>query len=388
MTMMVRDEADIIRATLEHHRAQGVDRIIVTDNGSVDGTTEILEEYASDGLVDLHFDPVHQKQQSEVVTAMARDAYTEYGADWVINADADEFWVARNPARTIRDVLENTPRVFQTFLVPVIDMTGMPALEGAGLDRLVYRDTRTVDELRSLGLLAHSTPDAVHVGSPEIEVAQGNHAVSLPSRGTPARDDSLEVLHLPWRSWGQYSRKVEAAGRAYTSAGAKRPSPNHHGMIDYARMQAGMLEGFYLIRHPDATRLESGLADGTFVLDDRLTSLARYGLPDVPYDADRRTREIARVAPLARAEGLLFERARQIEQLTEELTVRAEKAEDRIRSLEDALADALRDLHEVRSRRAVRFLDRLANTAHELTSPMRRATHAARSRAGTGREGD
>ncbi|RXZ72071.1 glycosyltransferase family 2 protein [Agromyces albus] len=362
MTMMVRDEADIIRATLEHHRAQGVDRIIVTDNGSVDGTTEILEEFASDGLVDLRFDPVHQKQQSEVVTAMARAAYTEYGADWVINADADEFWVARNPARTIRGVFENTPRAFQTFLVPVIDMTGTPALEGAGLGRLVYRDARTVDELRSLGLLAHSTPDAVHIGSPDIEVAQGNHAVSFPSRGTPARDDSLEVLHLPWRSWGQYSRKVEAAGRAYTSAGAKRPSPNHHGMLDYARMQAGMLEGFYLIRHPDAARLESGLADGTFILDDRLTSLAHSGKPDVPYDEERRNREIARVAPLARAEGLLFERSRQIE----ELTVRAEAAEDRIPPLEHALADALHDLHEVRSRRLVQFFDRLTNTVVEI----------------------
>lgn len=364
MTMMVRDEADVIRAVLEHHRAQGVDRIIVTDNGSVDGTTEILEEYAAQELVDLRFDPEHRKQQSEVVTTMARDAYTTYGADWVINADADEFWIARNPARTIRDVLENTPRVFQTFLVPVIDMTGAPALDGSGLDRLQYRDLRTVGELHALGLFAHSTPDAIHIGTPDIQVAQGNHAVSLPSRGTPARDDSLEVLHLPWRSWGQYSRKVEAAGRAYTSAGAQRPSPRHHGMRDYRRLQAGLLEGYYLIRHPDAGQLERGLADGTFVRDERLAGLAQYGRPDVPYDEERRLREIERVAPFARTEGLLFEREMRIE----ELTRRAEAAEERVRSLERALGDSQVELEQVRSRKVVRMLDRIANTAHELTS--------------------
>lgn len=363
VTMMVRDEADIIRAALEHHRTQGVDRIIVTDNGSTDGTTEILAEFVDDGLVELRFDPVHRKQQSEVVTAMARDAYTVYEADWVINADADEFWVARDPQRTVRDVLEGTPRDFQTFLVPVIDMTGAPALEGSGLERLRYRDMRTVAQLRALGLFAHSTPNAVHIGSPDVEVAQGNHAVSIQSRGTPARDDSLEVLHLPWRSWGQYSRKVEAAGRAYLAAGARRPSPNHHGMRDYGRLQSGLLEGFYLIRHPDADQIERGLADGSFVIDDRLAYLREYGLPDVPYDEERRIQEIDRVSALASAEGALFERAVQIEQLTQQ----AEAAQNRIRSLEEALTDTRRQLEEIRSRRLVRTFDRVADTAHELT---------------------
>ena len=43
MTIMVRNEADVIEDNLRFHRAQGVDFFIALDNGSTDGTREILE---------------------------------------------------------------------------------------------------------------------------------------------------------------------------------------------------------------------------------------------------------------------------------------------------------------------------------------------------------
>ena len=42
MTLLLRDEEDIVRENLDFHLAQGVDRVIVTDNGSEDRTLEIL----------------------------------------------------------------------------------------------------------------------------------------------------------------------------------------------------------------------------------------------------------------------------------------------------------------------------------------------------------
>ena len=88
MTLLVRDEEDIIAANLSYHLSRGVDHVIVTDNRSVDGTREILEEFAR---LANHADRRRGDDFSQYrwVTRMARMA-ARMGADWVINNDADE----------------------------------------------------------------------------------------------------------------------------------------------------------------------------------------------------------------------------------------------------------------------------------------------------------
>ena len=95
MTLLARDEIDVVDSWLAFHLNAGADLVIATDNRSEDGTTEVLEQYARSGQVHLIREPGEDLRQDEWVTRMARLAATEYGADWVINSDADEFWWPR-----------------------------------------------------------------------------------------------------------------------------------------------------------------------------------------------------------------------------------------------------------------------------------------------------
>jgi hypothetical protein len=148
----------------------------------------------------------------------------------------------------------------------------------------VYRDLRSTEALHRVGLKAHATHDAVHIGDPDIEVVQGNHFVSLENRGPVPAGSEVEVLHFPWRSWEQYSRKVRNAGSAYENSDLT-PSPNHHGMRDYRRLLAGVLYPLYLCRHPDEAELEAGLATGEYVLDRRIADAVPSPVADRPVDA-------------------------------------------------------------------------------------------------------
>ncbi len=274
-TMMVRDEIDIVAAMIEHHLDQGVDLLIVTDNASVDGTTEVLEQYAATGRVELHHDPLHLKQQAKVVTAMARRARTEHRADWVLNLDADEFLVPFDTSMTVRQALEGTSLHLNAFTTPVTNLVGPAGWSGSGLGRLLWRDVRTEEQLQTIGIHAQPTANAVHRGESDVVIAQGNHFVSLVSNGQPPPEVSMEVLHLPWRSWAQLERKVINAGRAYENNPELRPSPRHHGMKDYRRYQAGRLQEAYLARTPQRSELEAGEVDGSYVRDEWLVTHLR-----------------------------------------------------------------------------------------------------------------
>ena len=53
MTLLARNEADIVDAQIAFHLHAGVDFVVATDNGSGDGTLEILERYARGGVLRL-----------------------------------------------------------------------------------------------------------------------------------------------------------------------------------------------------------------------------------------------------------------------------------------------------------------------------------------------
>ena len=76
MTLLARDEIDIVNTWLAFHLNAGADVVIATDNRSEAGAAEVLEQYARAGTVHLIHRP-EALRQDEWVTRMARVAATE-----------------------------------------------------------------------------------------------------------------------------------------------------------------------------------------------------------------------------------------------------------------------------------------------------------------------
>ena len=207
MTLLVRDEQDIVRENLDYHLAQGVDEVIVTDNGSEDDTVKILREYESRGVVRLLFEPTDDYSQGRWVTRMARLAATE-GADWVINNDADEFWWPRTGS--LKSVFEQLDD--EVGIVVAHRRNFVPRPE----DGRPFWDRMTLRERESLNPLGKSLPPKLaHRAHPQITVAQGNHKLEGADLGARLEDGSIEILHYPMRTYAQFENKIVKGGRAY-----------------------------------------------------------------------------------------------------------------------------------------------------------------------------
>ena len=90
--MVVRNAVDLIEVNLRHHFEAGLERMLVLDNGSRDGTRERLDELALQLPVDVE-DDLGPYRQADLTNRLAYEARLQ-GAEWALPIDADEFFVA------------------------------------------------------------------------------------------------------------------------------------------------------------------------------------------------------------------------------------------------------------------------------------------------------
>ena len=270
MTLLARDEADIVESWLAFHLNAGADFVIATDNRSEDGTTDVLERYAREGHVHLIHEPGEDLRQNEWVTRMARLAATDFAADWVINSDADEFWWPRGAS--LKDVLAAVPPRYGTVGAFLRVFCPRPGSEGDPLERMTVRFS-ALAPINDPASLYKPIRKVVHRAHPEITLARGNHAV-IDSPFAPLRGwFPIEVFHFPLRSLPQTTHKTALQGHAFEQHIARAPTAYHANMFDALR--SGRLEEYYGSLIVDDEEVERGVAKGRLVVDTRLRDALR-----------------------------------------------------------------------------------------------------------------
>lgn len=202
---VVRDEADVIAAVLRHHLDQGLAGLIVADNGSTDGTWEIVQRLAAaDPRVHPFRDTWPRHDQSEKISRLARLA-GRAGADWVVPFDGDEFWFARGG--TLAESLAELSATEPDLTLLYVDWFTLVPLGGpdeAWAEREFLLDSEPV------------FPGKVLVRThPLLTIAQGNHAAARVGR---SRKGEFAIAHVPYRGEAQVARKLRRGAAAESSS--------------------------------------------------------------------------------------------------------------------------------------------------------------------------
>lgn len=279
---MVRNESDVIEAFVRHH-AELVDELIVIDHCSTDGTGELLETLAAEGLpLSLRHERSLVHRQNVVLTALMREAASG-GSDWIVPLDADEFLVA--PDGDVRSELRALPRdrsssVELRLYVPCPDD---PEDEVNVLRRIRHRR------------VGESTPwtrkvivPAARARDRRSALSQGSHELvdERTGKGVPASfTDRLVLAHFPVRSARQLARKVLGGWPAHIARPDRPPDGAFHWKRVFDTAVAGRLTPRRLqaLALQYATREPNGRPSRELAFDPVPTRMKlRYDVPPEP----------------------------------------------------------------------------------------------------------
>jgi Glycosyl transferase family 2 len=270
-TLVVRDEVDIVGAQIAYHLSTGVDFVIATDHDSRDGTTEILESYARDGHL-FRIPESGEVREAAWRTRMARLAATDYGADWVINTDADEFWMPRHG--TLKGVLEAVPDDYGVVWALSRHFPPRPDGDESFAERMTIRVSLHA------ALNDPTSPyrphlKAAHRGDPKVIVRHGGHSVASPRLRSLPSWHPADVLHFPFRSLEQWERKGVRRARG--------DKPLGQYVQALLASEEGRAADRYRALLVDRETLIRGLADGSLLVDTRLRDALRALEPAHPW---------------------------------------------------------------------------------------------------------
>lgn len=232
----VRNEADIIEAFVRHH-ARYFDWLVIVDDGSTDGTHDMLCSLQAEGLpLEVFREPVVGYEQSRYMTRLLHTAVDRF-ADWVVPLDADEF-IEPPDGRTLAETLaEREP---QLLSIPWANFAWSADEDDKAEPNPVVRQRLRV------------RPGAATFGKvvvpaclidEQTRLSQGSHR--LIRNGEEISSQSLELIqlcHYPIRSVEQYASKIAIGFLQYSAMPDWGRDIGFHYIAPFQALLTGGLE--------------------------------------------------------------------------------------------------------------------------------------------------
>lgn len=239
MTILAKDEADIIEKNIIFHKEMGVDGFIVTDNNSSDGTREIFQKYFEKGWIKEIIDEESDDyQQVKWVDRMIRIAKDKYKADWIINVDADEFWVCKNS--NYKDILKK----ISTNVVKCKSYNILPLDEKNFLNnvKLIKNVEKCLEyELSKFSLYLKQMDKVMHRSKNYKLIKMGNHNVEMNFRSILETDEIL-IYHYNIRGLNHFKNKMINGGEAVEKNLKLGKEIAYHWRYFYEGFKAGTID--------------------------------------------------------------------------------------------------------------------------------------------------
>lgn len=218
---LVRNCADIVALTVLHHCLLGVDHCVIVDNGSTDGTGDLLKAIAERvKQVTVLYDP-SPFEQDKIVSGVVNE-FTRRQPTLVIPFDADEFWDA--PVAEVAGHFDREGvNVVQCNVInfvqsrSVVQPSRWSWLHARRRAPIVVGDERTLVRERRRSFVEVEFPRKVlfrAAGQTEVDV--GAHDVRFSDKKKKS-DSRFVCLHLPLRA------RVEIDKRAYEHEPRRAP---------------------------------------------------------------------------------------------------------------------------------------------------------------------
>lgn len=249
MTLLVRDEEDILEKNIKYHLNNGVDFIIATDNLSKDRTPIILKKYEKMGKLLYLKQDEENYQQAEWVNNMGRIAKDSYKAKYIFHSDADEFWYPKN-GNLKTEFLCSKNKYFKVKLKNVLPVYNSFKEDVFSNSYIINKPIITNDLMKdslNMGIYFFEYPPKVmyDIESEYVEVTQGNHNIKKYSENL-IFSKNITIYHFPIRSWSHFRQKVIQGGKSYENNKTLPKDAGYHWRRWYDLFKKGKLKDEYI----------------------------------------------------------------------------------------------------------------------------------------------